>query len=194
MKQLYNPPAVLTAVIEENIAVQQAVLRECLPQIEQIAEALADALREGNKILLFGNGGSASDAQHVATEFVGRYLKNRRSLPALALTADSAVTSCIGNDFGYENIFARQVEGLAVPGDVVVGISTSGNSHNVLKGIEAGRAIGAVTIGFTGRNRRQAEGSDRPLLLRALAGDGARPGTHITVWHAICQMIDDAMP
>ena len=84
MKQLYNPPAVLTAVIEENIAVQQAVLRECLPQIEQIAEALADALREGNKILLFGNGGSASDAQHVATEFVGRYLKNRRSLPALA--------------------------------------------------------------------------------------------------------------
>src|SRR5579871_6460114 len=120
--------AILKCVVEQSIAVKQRMLTEQGAEIERVVDLFIAALRSGHKILIFGNGGSAADAQHVAGEFVGRFLIERRPLPVLALTPDSSVTTCIGNDYGYEHVFARQVAALAVPGDVVVGISTSGNS------------------------------------------------------------------
>ena len=141
----------LARVVERSIETKRRMLTECGGEIAQIVEAFVDALGGGRKALLCGNGGSAADAQHVVGEFVGRFLIERRPLPVLALTPDSSVMTCIGNDYGYETVFARQVEALANPGDLVVGITTSGNSPNVLRAIEAGCAKGAITIGFTGQ-------------------------------------------
>jgi len=128
----------LCAPFETQLAAHNtAILRlpECLPVIEQLSAAIIEALGKGNKIL-FGNGGSAADAQHLAAEFVIRYRINRRSLPSLALTTDTSMLTACGNDFGFETIFARQIEGLAAAGDVAIGITTSGNSANVIEGIK----------------------------------------------------------
>jgi D-sedoheptulose 7-phosphate isomerase len=120
--------------------------------IDQCAGLLVAALRNGKKVLVMGNGGSAADAQHLAAELVGRFLLERRALPAIALTTDSSILTAVGNDYGFDQIFRRQVEALAVPGDVVIGISTSGNSPNVLTALQAARAIGCATVGLLGRD------------------------------------------
>jgi D-sedoheptulose 7-phosphate isomerase len=182
--------AILTQVVEHSIEVKRRMLTECADEILEVARIVATALAAGHKILIFGNGGSAADAQHVAGEFVGRFLIERRPLPVIALTSDSAVISCIGNDYGYEQVFARQVGAFATPGDVVAGISTSGNSPNVLRGIEAGRAVGAITIGFTG----QTGGKLKEMVevcVRVPSPVTARiQEAHITAWHAICEAVD----
>jgi D-sedoheptulose 7-phosphate isomerase len=125
--------------------------------VDIVARRMASALRRGGKILLFGNGGSAADAQHLAAEFVGRFARDRQALAALALTTDTSALTSIGNDLGFDQIFARQVEALGRPGDVVVAISTSGNSPNVVKGVEAARRCGCITVGLIGGLRRTAE-------------------------------------
>jgi len=122
---------------------------------EQIADGvrlIVSALKTGHKVLIMGNGGSAADAQHLAAELVGRFLLERRALPAIALTTDSSILTAVGNDYGFDQIFQRQVEALAVPGDVVIGISTSGNSSNVLTALQAARTIGCATVGLLGRD------------------------------------------
>jgi len=127
-----------------------AALAACSEDIARIAEAWLVCLRQGGKVLFFGNGGSAADAQHLAAELVVRYRTNRRALAGLALTTDSSILTAHSNDFGFDTLYARQVEALARPGDVVIGISTSGTSQNVVEGLRAGNAAGCVTIAFTG--------------------------------------------
>jgi D-sedoheptulose 7-phosphate isomerase len=171
---------------------QQAVARlpECLPVLEQISDAIVIALQNGKKIILFGNGGSAADAQHLAAEFVIRYRTNRRSLPALALTTDTSMLTACGNDFGFETIFSRQVEGLANEGDVAIGITTSGNSANVIAGLVAAKEKGCVTISFT------AEGGGKAAQLADLAFCAPSPITahaqecHMIAGHILCEMVD----
>jgi|SRR3989338_1154591 len=187
-----QPIDILQARIKEH---QTAVglLAAQAPVIEDIARAFIKALQGGGKILLCGNGGSAADAQHVAAELMGRFKLERRAWPAIALTTNSSTVTAIGNDYGYEYTFSRQVEGLAKKGDVVVGISTSGNSANILKAMEEGRKRGCITIGVTG----EKGGTLRTLAdvcLCAPSDDTARiQEMHILAWHIICELVESEL-
>ena len=167
--------------------------------IETLPQTLADAsklavktLQNGNKILLCGNGGSAADAQHIAAELTGRYKSERRGLPGIALTTDTSALTAIGNDYGYNRVFDRQVEALAQPGDLLIGISTSGNSANVLSALTLAKELGCTTIGFSGRDGGQMnEVCDINLVVPS--NDTPRiQEMHILFGHTICQIIDDA--
>jgi D-sedoheptulose 7-phosphate isomerase len=138
--------------IAASISAKQLLLADgqMVATLARVSEILVDALRNGNKLLVFGNGGSAADAQHIAAEFVGRFAFNRPALPALALSVNSSCVTAIGNDYGFDLVFARQVEALARRGDVAVGISTSGNSPNVIRGLETAGRMGVHTVGFAG--------------------------------------------
>jgi D-sedoheptulose 7-phosphate isomerase len=151
---------------------------------------ICKALESGNKVLLCGNGGSAADAQHIAAELVGRYEQERRSFPAIALTTDTSALTALSNDYGYEEVFARQVQGLAVAGDVLIAISTSGKSANVIKAAEKARALGCQVVGLTG-------GSGEPLTSHcdiAIVVPSERTSrvqeAHITIGHLWCEMVD----
>lgn len=138
--------------IAASIAAKQLLLADgqMVSLLAEVSEILIDALRNGNKLMVFGNGGSAADAQHIAAEFVGRFAFNRPALPALALSVNTSCLTAIGNDYGFDLVFARQIEALARRGDVAVGISTSGNSPNVIRGLESAGRIGVRTVGFSG--------------------------------------------
>jgi D-sedoheptulose 7-phosphate isomerase len=131
---------------KEHIKTIEAVSRNLSEALERVSTAVAGALRQGKKILVMGNGGSAADAQHLAAEFVGRFLLERKAMPAIALTTDSSVLTSVGNDYGYDEVFKRQVEALAMPGDVVIGISTSGMSNNVFHALTAANEIGCNLV------------------------------------------------
>src|ERR1700743_871229 len=141
---------ILRRNIERSIEVHGRLMGSCLEQLSTAADALVSAYCSGHKAIFFGNGGSAADAQHLAAEFVGRYLRERKPLPALALNANSSAVTAIGNDYGYDQVFARQLEALAAPGDVAIGISTSGSSMNVVEGVLQARKLGLFTIALTG--------------------------------------------
>lgn len=162
--------------------------------IEKIAEALVAAYRKGNKMVLFGNGGSASDAQHLATELLGGFTNhNRKSLPALALTTDTSALTAIGNDYSFDDVFSRQVEAMVNPGDVVIAISTSGNSKNVLKGALAARARKATVVGFTGANGGKLK-AECDICLCVPSTDTPRvQEAHITVGHIVCAIVEQAV-
>jgi D-sedoheptulose 7-phosphate isomerase len=166
-------------------------LKEELPKlIEQASLKILNAIESKNKIILFGNGGSAADAQHIAAEFTGRFVIERRGLPAISLTTDTSAITAIGNDYGFEEIFKRQVEALANRGDVLIGISTSGNSENVLKGLEEGKKIGCYTIAITG-NIGGLLKSVCDLNINIPFNVTARiQEMHIMVGHLICSYID----
>lgn len=161
-------------------------------RIEELGAHLVACLRYGNRIFLCGNGGSAADAQHIAAEMVCRFETNRRALPAIALTTDTSALTAIGNDFGYERVFARQVEALARPGDLLIGISTSGNSPNVVAAVEQAKTSGVVTLGLLGGSGgRLAELADHALVVPAR--ETARiQECHILIGHIWCSMIDTA--
>jgi D-sedoheptulose 7-phosphate isomerase len=163
------------------------------PQVAAIVAAIAGAFRNGNKVLWFGNGGSAADAQHLAAEFSGRFLRERGGLPSEALTVNTSAITAIANDFGYEHVFARMVEALARPGDVVVGITTSGTSKNVVRGLEAAKKQGATTIAFTGNGGGTvAEIADLSLI----GPDGYSAivqEVHITMGHIICDLVEQEL-
>ncbi|MEJ2715677.1 MAG: D-sedoheptulose 7-phosphate isomerase [Deltaproteobacteria bacterium] len=137
-------------IFEESISLKRAFLNENLEVLERIILGLAHVLEGGHKVLLFGNGGSAADAQHIAAEFVNRYLIDRPPLPAIALTTDSSVLTSIANDFSFKDVFAKQIRAIGRSGDAAIGISTSGRSENVVRGLEVAREIGLITIGFGG--------------------------------------------
>lgn len=180
----------LNEILRDQLDAHRRLMEESGDIIIGVASALLSCIRDGGKILLFGNGGSAADAQHVAAEIVGRFKRERRGLPAIALTTDTSILTAIGNDYGFEQIFARQIEALTKPGDVAVGISTSGNSANVLRALELAREMGAKTIGFTG-----GKGGRLPALCDicfiAPVDDTARiQELHISAWHAICDLVE----
>src|SRR5271168_1040789 len=152
MRDMGNFEERVSASIRASIAVKELLLRnaEVVSVIAKVSELLVDTVDKGNKILLFGNGGSAADAQHIAAEFVGRFAFDRPALPALALSVNSSCVTAIGNDYGFDIVFSRQIEALARPGDMAIGISTSGNSSNVLHGLSVARKMGLCTVALTG--------------------------------------------
>ncbi|MDI1241483.1 MAG: D-sedoheptulose 7-phosphate isomerase [bacterium] len=161
-------------------------------EIARTADVIIETFRSGNKILVCGNGGSAADAQHLAAEFVGRYQTERRSLPAIALTTDTSALTAIGNDYGFERVFARQVEGLAVAGDCLIAISTSGNSPNVIAGVMEARRKGCKIIGLSGaQGKKLASLSDASILIPS-AKTARIQELHITVAHIWCELVDEA--
>lgn len=141
--------------VNESVRVKQAMQQECTEALAEICAVLSERLGRGGKLILFGNGGSAADAQHIAAEFVGRYRCERAAIPAMALTANSSTVTAVANDYGYDEVFARQVAAFGTTNDVAIGISTSGNSASVLNGIAAARKCGMLTIGFTGETGGQ---------------------------------------
>ena len=157
--------------ISEHLKVAEILADAVRTPFLRLAEICRQSLRDGGKILFLGNGGSAADAQHLATEIVVRYKVNRRALPAIALTTDTSILTAAANDFSFDEVFSRQIEALARPGDVVIGISTSGKSPNILRALEAAKAIGAVAAG-SGRSRRRGHGRlGRPADRRAIRGN-----------------------
>lgn len=162
--------------------------------IEKIADALVKAYKNGNKMVLFGNGGSAADSQHIATELVGGFLDHARpSLPALALTTDTSALTAIGNDYSYEEVFSRQVEGLVNPGDVVIGISTSGNSKNVIRGLQAAKKKKALAVGFTGATGGAMKTECDLCLCVPSTVTAHIQETHITVGHILCHIVEKTL-
>ncbi len=175
----------------ESAEVKRRLAETLCEQTVEAAQLVTDTLQSGHKILICGNGGSAADAQHFAGEMVGRYkLNGRRALPALAMTTDSTVLTCVANDFSYEEVFSRQVEALAQPGDLVIGLSTSGRSPNVLKAMQAARAAGSRTLALVGANESPI-GQAADLALSMPSSDTARiQECHITLIHTICEIVD----
>lgn len=176
--------------LEESARVKQSFSEELIGRIARFAEKCAEALRAGGKIVFFGNGGSAADAQHLAAELVVRLRSERGGLAALALTTNSSVITAAGNDYGFERIFSRQIESLVAPRDVLAALSTSGTSPNILRGVEAGRARGAFLAAFTGETGGALAGKV-DLLLNVPSRDPQRiQESHITVGHIACALIE----
>lgn len=163
-----------------------------VPQVVQVAGLIADAYRRGGKVVLFGNGGSAADAQHIAGELVGRFRFERPSLPAVALSTNTSSLTAIANDFSYDAVFERAVEGIVQAGDVVIGLSTSGESRNVLRGIEAAKRKGAKTVAFCGSKGRLAALCD--VALAVPSTDTPRiQEVHITLGHIVCELVEEEL-
>jgi len=193
-KNAATEPFTLLGGLRESIAVKQALLTQCGDAIQASARLLREALRNGRKVLLFGNGGSAADAQHIAAELVGRYCLERGPLPALALTTDTSALTAIGNDYGFECVFARQLEALAQPGDVAVGISTSGNSLNVISAIMTARRRGCVTVGLTGAAGKRLSGLCDAAVLVPSTVTARIQECHITIGHLWAEAVESVAP
>ncbi|MCF0155484.1 MAG: D-sedoheptulose 7-phosphate isomerase [Veillonella sp.] len=166
-------------------------MRQHFDAIQEAASICKEALDNGHKVLFCGNGGSAADSQHLAAELVGRFVKERRSLPSIALTTDTSILTAVGNDYGYDEVFARQVQGLGQAGDVLVGISTSGNSKNVVKAVEEAKAMGLKTIAFTGQGGgRLGELCDATVAVPSKVTARIQE-MHILVGHIICELVEE---
>ncbi len=177
-------------IFKESCRVKEAFINDNLGRLVNIIEVLTGALKAGNNILIFGNGGSAADAQHIAAEFVNRFIIERPPLPAIALTTDTSVITSVGNDYDFSEIFAKQIRALGQPGDVAWGISTSGNSPNVIKGLEMAKKMGLLTLAFTGGDGGSI-GQIADFLLNVSSNSTARiQETHITASHTICELVD----
>ena len=181
----------IVAAFAESIRVKQAFLRDNLDVLIQAIEAVVAAFKSGNKLLLFGNGGSAADAQHIAAEFVNRFRVERPPLPAIALTTDSSALTSIANDYAYSQVFAKQIQALGKPGDVVIAISTSGNSPNVIKAVEYCKQVNIRTIGFTGSDGgKMAKEVDLLLNVGATKDTARIQESHILIGHVLCELVD----
>ena len=193
-----NPPApsaerVIAATLQETARLHAELPREHIALIARAGALMTEAISAGRKIIWFGNGGSATQSQHMAAEFVGRFQRERRSLPSISLTENMASVTAIGNDYAFERIFSRQLEGLAQPGDVAVGLSTSGNSPNVVQGLRAARALKLGAIGLTG-----GSGGKMPpmcdICICAPSTVTARiQELHLTIGHILCGLVEDAL-
>ncbi|MBI1953183.1 MAG: D-sedoheptulose 7-phosphate isomerase [Candidatus Omnitrophica bacterium] len=187
---LVNAAAFIEAGLSESIETKTQVLKNLVPAIGRVAELWIRTLEAGGKILLFGNGGSASDSQHIAAELVGKLKVKRRALPALALTTDTSALTAIANDFSFEQIFERQVEALGSPGDAAVGISTSGSSANVLAAIRRAKAMGLTTVAFTGRGGGDlAKLADEAIVIPSDSTQRIQE-SHITIAHILCELVE----
>jgi D-sedoheptulose 7-phosphate isomerase len=184
----------IVKAFDESIRVKQAFLRDNLDTLTQAIDAVVAAFKSSNKLLLFGNGGSAADAQHIAAEFTNRFLIERPPLPALALTTDTSALTAIGNDYDYSQIFVKQLQALGKAGDIALAISTSGNSANVLAAIETCKQLKIATIGLTGGSGGKMVGKVDYLLRASEGKNSARiQETHILVGHVICDIVDQQL-
>ncbi|MBI4208571.1 MAG: D-sedoheptulose 7-phosphate isomerase [Deltaproteobacteria bacterium] len=183
----------ITASLRESAEIQLRVSKELARPIATVAEAIVSQLKKGGKVIFFGNGGSAADAQHLAAELIGRFQGERKALPAIALTTDTSILTAIGNDYAFDQIFERQVEGLVGPNDAVVGISTSGHSINVLRGLKKAKDCGALTVAFLGKGGgRIREVVDFPLVIPSDQTSHIQE-SHITIGHILCGLIEEGL-
>jgi D-sedoheptulose 7-phosphate isomerase len=182
--------AQIVSEIEASAAVKQQLAVDCAGPIAEAAAIILRRLREGSKLIIFGNGGSASDAQHIAAEFVGRYEADRKALAAIALTTNSSSLTAISNDYGFAEVFARQVQALAKSGDVALAISTSGNSENVLRGAAAARQLGAFTIGLTGRTGGKLASSVDLCICVPSDVTSRIQESHILIGHIVSKIVE----
>ena len=188
MKNLSIKLEIHNKILDSSESIKKSI--ENIPEIIRIIESITKSLKKGNKIILFGNGGSAADAQHIAAELVGRFGYDRKSLPAISLTTDTSVITSIGNDYSFEKIFSRQCESLVNKGDVVVGISTSGNSINVKNGLLVSKRKGAKTVGFLGHKGGHIKNIvDIPLIVNSNSTPRIQE-VHRTTAHIICEMVE----
>ncbi len=187
--------ALIAGFFDRSLAALQSAAKDAalLRLVAEVAQAIEASMRNGGKLLIAGNGGSAADAQHLAAEFLGRYLVDRRPLPALALTADTSVLTAVGNDYGFEQVFARQVRGLGKPGDVFFALSTSGRSPNVLRALQAARDQGLVTVGFSGAADTPMRALCRHYLAVASNETAIVQQIHMVAGHAICALVERAL-
>jgi D-sedoheptulose 7-phosphate isomerase len=183
----------IAAQIQESIEVKQHVIDDHIADLSDAAEILIGALRRGNRVLFFGNGGSAADSQHIAAELIGRFRRERDALPAIALTTDTSILTALANDYSYEVVFSRQVEALGREGDVAVGISTSGNSSNVLAALQTATARGMSTIGLTGNSGGAMKDLVDVCFCVPSTSTSHIQETHITVAHALCELIEQEL-
>jgi len=183
----------IEGIIEESIAVKKSLLKSQSGAIEKAAEAMISTLKSGGKIIIFGNGGSAADSQHIAAELVGRFLKERKGLPAIALTTNTSILTAIANDYSYNQVFSRQVDAVAQENDVVIGISTSGKAANVIEAVELANKKGLVTIALTGAD---GGGLAKVARISIIVPSGSTPRiqeAHVTIEHIVCQLVEDAL-
>ncbi len=177
----------------ESIQIKEELMHTCIGRIIQIVNCVIGCLKRGKKIIIFGNGGSAADSQHLAAEFVGRFKKDREALPAIALTTDTSILTSLANDYGYEVIFARQIEALGKKGDVAIGISTSGKAKNVILGIKQAKEMGLKTIVLTGGDGGiLARAANISLIVPSKNTARIQEG-HITIGHIICELVEEAL-
>ncbi len=179
--------------LTETVRTLQA-LTTIRPAIDRAGQMIVTTLQRGGKLLICGNGGSAAEAAHFATELVGRYAKTRRALPAIALSTDGSLLSCIGNDFGFVEVFARQVAGLAHKGDLLVVITSSGNSDNILAALREARKVGLESVAFLGRGGGKAKGLATCDLIMPGQSGAAAQEAHLILIHHFCERIDEAFP
>ncbi len=177
---------------QELITAVTYVKDNLAPQIQQLADKIIEAFKNGNQVILMGNGGSAGDAQHIAAEFVGRFKKERRSFPALALNTNTSTVTAVGNDYGYDVVFSRQIDGFARKGDVVIGISTSGNSKNVQLALELAKERGCYTAAFLGKDGGTIKNvAELPLVVKCNNTPHVQE-CHIFIGHMVCDLVDQA--
>ena len=180
---------IILGILEDGIAVKRSCVESHLDDIIKGADMLADCVAAGGKVMLFGNGGSAADAQHLAAEFVNRFQIERPPLAAIALTTDTSILTSIANDYRFDDIFSKQIKALGKKGDIAWGLSTSGNSPNVVKAVQSARKLGMTTIGMTGRGGELAECAD--LVLAVASDTTARvQESHITLGHILCELLE----
>jgi D-sedoheptulose 7-phosphate isomerase len=180
---------ILQKSVNEHIFIASSI-SDLLPDIGKVASILIDTFSKGNKLLIFGNGGSASDAQHIAAELVGRFIKERAGLPAIALNTDTSILTSVGNDYGYESIFSRQIEALSKPGDVVMGISTSGNSKNVVKALKIASTLNCRTVGLLGKDGGEIKEITDINIIVPSDSTARIQEMHILIGHMLCEVVD----
>ena len=179
-------------ILLQDIQIKEDLLRDNITQIIDMTNIVIESLKKNGKILLCGNGGSASDSQHLAAEFIGRFQKERRALPAIALTTDTSILTALANDYGYETVFSRQVEALGCKDDVIIGISTSGKAKNVIAAIKQAKKIGLKTIVFSGADGGElVKLADISLVIKSSVTARIQEA-HITVGHIICELAEEA--
>ena len=178
--------------IEESISVKNYILNDTrlIDEIERATTIVVNAIKNGNKVIFCGNGGSAADSQHLAAELIGKFYFNRQSLPAVSLTVNTSIITAIGNDFGFDKVFARQLEGIGKTGDVLIGLSTSGNSKNVVEAFKIAKKIGIKTVAFTGENGGILK-DFADILINVPSNDTPRiQEAHILIGHIICELVE----
>jgi D-sedoheptulose 7-phosphate isomerase len=188
-----NMEAKIKSIIATSIEVKQGMLNdpELLGTIEKVVTEIVLAFRAGNRIYFCGNGGSAADAQHLAAEFSGRFYKDRVALPAEALHCNTSYLTAVANDYGYEHVYARLIEGIGQPGDVLIGLSTSGNSTNIIEAFKKAKRKGMITVAFTGAGGGKMK-EDSDFLINVPSGDTPRiQESHIMAGHIICELVED---
>jgi len=185
-----NKNTLVSEYIETSIRTKKELLKKDIPEIVRVADILLNACKKGNTIFWFGNGGSAADAQHLACELVSRFYLERKALASIALTTNTSELTAIANDYDFNTIFSRQIEALVKPGDVVIGISTSGNSSNVIEGIRTAKRLGAITVAFTGATGGKLRGEADYLLLVPSDITPHIQEAHIMVGHVLCYLVE----